>query len=107
MSSQQPSLSQISETQTTRQSADVEYEAAEQLLQHSRKGREGNGDTMTLVAEHTSLPDFVTNFGNTSEEQKGDGGPQEQSQEEQNSSQDRQADANYAVIPPALGQVCR
>ncbi len=107
MSSQEPPLSQTSETQTTRQSADFEYEAAEQLLQHSRRGREGNGDTVTLVAEHTSLPDFATNFGSTSEERKDDGGPQEQSQEEQNNSQDRQADANYAVIPPALGQVCR
>lgn len=107
MSSQEPSLSQMSETQTTRQSADFEYEAAEQLLQHSRRAREVNGDTMTLVAEHTSLPDFATNFGSTSDEQKGDGGLQEQSQDEQNSSQDRQADANYAVIPPALGQVCR
>ena len=107
MSSQEPPLSQTSETQTTRQSADFEYEAAEQLLQHSRRGREGNGDTVTLVAEQASLPEFATNFGSTSEEQKDDGGPQEQSQEEQNNSQDRQADANYAVIPPALGQVCR
>ena len=107
MSSQEPPLAPMSETQTTRHSADFEYEAAEQLLQHSRGRGEGNGDTVTLVAEHTSLPDFATNFGSTSEEHRDDGGPQEQSQEDPNNSLDRQADANYAVIPPALGQVCR
>ena len=109
MSSQETSLSQRSEIRTTRPSSEIEFEAAKQLLQHSRRGREGNGDTMALVAEQTTLPDFATNFGSSGEEQRHDGEQLELGQEEHDNSQNRQADANYALISnsPGLGQVCR
>ena len=109
MSLQAPSLPLHPQNGTSKPSSDIEFEAAEHLLQHYRAGRETNGGSMGLVAEHRSLPDLVTNFGGAGEEQKFDNGPLEQGQNEQSQSQDRQADAQYAPIsnPPALGQVCR
>ena len=109
MSLQEPSLPLHPQNGTSNPSSDIEFEAAEQLLQHSRAGREADGDSIGLVAEHRSPPDFATNFGGAGKEQKFDDGPLEQGQNEQSQSQDCQADAQYAPIsnPPALGQVCR
>ena len=109
MSLQEPTLGQPPLNGTSKPSSDIEFEAAEQLLQHSRAGREANGDSMGLVAEHRSSSDFATNLRVVGEEQRSDNGQLEQGQDEQSPSQDRHADSHYAPIsnPPALGQVCR
>ena len=106
---QEPTLSQQPQNGTPRPSSDAEFEAAEQLLQHSRAGREANGDDMGLVAEHRSLPDFSSSFTRAGEGHKFGGGQLEHAPDEQSPSQDRQVGAHYAPInnPPALGQVCR
>jgi len=110
MSQQEPHVSHQSQRYLSGHSSDIEFEAAEQLLQHSREAREGNGDSMAVVAEHRTLPDFATNFGMLNEDPGfGDDLFDHRHELAQNSSQDRLADAQHCPIidPPALGQVCR
>lgn len=89
------------------QSSDVDFEAAEQLLQHSRRGRESNGDGM---AGSALKPEASTDFGGTSEDRGLEDGLLENGNENGESDlQERHADSQYAPITnqPSLGQVCR
>lgn len=88
--------------------SDVDFEAAEQLLQHSRRGWESNGDSMPGSALEPE--GSTTNFA----ELNGDGGLGDEPIEDENGNgesplQERHADAQYAPInnQPPLGQVCR
>lgn len=88
----------------------MDFEVAESLLQHSRGGREGAEDTMPIATEPRPLSDYVPNFTSSSDGLQGVDGIYEDGQSDrQASSQEPQADAQYAPIsiPPALGQVCR
>ena len=89
------------------QSSDVDFEAAEQLLQHSRSGRESNGDSM---AGSASKPEASTDFGGTSRNPGLENGLLENGNENEESElQEPHADSHYAPITnePSLGQVCR
>ena len=93
--------------QFQRQSSDVDFEAAEQLLQHSRSGRESNGESMSgTVLE----PEASTTFPGSSGDRTSGDGPFENGNEHGESHlQGRHADSQYAPInnQPPLGQVCR
>lgn len=82
------------------QSSDVDFEAAEQLLQHSRMGRESNGDNMsgsTLEPEaHQKLP------GSSGEQ-----GLEEGSFENRNDNGESHLQERHGDSQPPLGQVCR
>ncbi len=89
------------------QSSDVDFEAAEQLLQHSRRGRESNGDsTSGSVIE----PEISLNFSGSSEDPGLGDAPLENGNENgEPHLQERHAESQYAPInnQPPLGQVCR
>ena len=91
------------------QSSDVDFEAAEQLLQHSRRGRESNGESMPGSAlEPETIMDLPESGGdreiedefveNGNEHEHGGSGVQE-----------RRDESQYAPInnQPPLGQICR
>lgn len=93
--------------QISSQSSDVDFEAAEQLLQHSRSGRESNGDS---TAGSTLKPEASTEFGGTSGDRGLEDGLFENGNENEESDlQEPHADSQYAPITnqPSLGQVCR
>lgn len=85
------------------ESSDVDFEAAEQLLQHSRKGRESNGDNVSGSALE---PEASTNLVGSSQDQ---GLGDLENGNENRESQERHTDSQYAPInnQPPLGQVCR
>lgn len=88
-------------------SSDVDFEAAEQLLQHSRRGRESNGDSISSSAVE---PEVSTNSAGSNGERGLGNGPFENGNENGESHlQERHADAQYAPInnPPPQGQACR
>lgn len=90
-----------------RQSSDVDFEAAEQLLQHSRRGRESNGDSMSSSAVE---PEASTNFaGSNGDRGLGDGPFENGNENGESHLQERHADAQYAPInnQPPQGQACR
>ena len=90
------------------QSSDVDFEAAEQLLQHSRSGRESNGDGM---AGSALKPEASIEFGGASGDRGVEDGLLENGNENGESDlQERHADSQYAppiTNQPSLGQVCR
>lgn len=89
------------------QSSDVDFEAAEQLLQHSRSGRESNGDSQSGSA---LKPEASTEFGAVNGNQGLEDGLFENGNENGESEpQEPHADLQYASITnePSLGQVCR
>ena len=89
------------------QSSDVDFEAAEQLLQHSRSGRESNGESMSGSALE---PEASTTFFRSSGDRGlGDGHFEIGYENGESHLQERHADSQYAPInnQPPLGQVCR
>lgn len=110
MPQEEPQIPRQLQHHLSTQSSDIDFEAAEQLLQHSREAREGNGDSMAVATEHRTLPDFATNFGISDEDPRfGDGLFDHKRERAQTYSTDPQTDAQQFPIiePPALGQVCR
>ena len=90
-----------------RQSSDVDFEAAEQLLQHSRRGRETNGDGMSASALE---PEVSVDFsGSRGSRALGDGPLENGNENGESHLQDRHAESQYPPInnQPPLGQVCR
>lgn len=88
------------------QSSDVDFEAAEQLLQHSRRARESNGDAMSGSALE---PEASIDFPGSSEDRGLGDGPLENGNENGESQQQSHAESQYAPInnQPPSGQVCR
>ena len=89
------------------QSSDVDFEAAEQLLQHSRRGRESNGDSMSGSALE---PEASLDFSGSSGDRGLGDGPLENGNENGGSHlEERHEESQYAAISnqPPLGQVCR
>ena len=89
------------------QSSDVDFEAAEQLLQHSRRGRESNGDSMP---ESALEPEASINLPGRSADQVLEDGHLENGNENAESHlQERLEESQYAPMSnqPPLGQVCR
>ncbi len=81
-----------------------DFEGAQSLLQHSRGGREVIRDGIPIATDH-----FATNSTSSNEDQRpGDYKALGQG-DNQDSWQDRQADAQEASVnnSPALGQACR
>ena len=107
MGSQETSILQQQYTNFSAQS-DVDFEAAEQLLQHSRRGREGHGDgTSTSAMDLEASTTNETRSG-------GDRGLEDESLENGSENgdfhlQEPLADSQYAPINNQLllGQVCR
>ena len=97
--------------QLSRQSSEVDYEIAEQLIQHAQGRRDGNGNDAAVTApESKSLPDFTPGDGGPSEDQAGEGNNSQPRQgNRRSSSQERQPEEKYdpISIPVAMGQVCR
>lgn len=88
--------------------ADVDFEAAEQLLQHSRRGRESNGDSMFGSALESGAS--TTNFAGLSGDRGLGDEPLDNGNEIGESHvQEQHAESQYAPInnQPLLGQVCR
>ena len=107
MGSQETSILQQQYPNFAAQS-DVDFEAAEQLLQHSRRGREGNGDGISASA--MDLEASTSNDARSG----ADRGLEDESLENGSENgdfhlQERLADSQYAPInnQPLLGQVCR
>ena len=91
----------------SRQSSDVDFEAAEQLLQHSRSGRESHGDN---ISGSGLVPDPSTEFSGSSGDRELRDGPFENGDESGGTHlHERHADSQCAPISnqPSLGQVCR
>lgn len=91
----------------SRQSSEVDYEIAEQLIQHAQGRRDGSGIDMV-----GTLPDFATGPTGLNEGHRagaGDGVPQHTRDSRRSLSQEPLPEAHYAPIgiPVALGQVCR
>lgn len=110
MSQQEPHLLHQLQEHLARESADIDFEAVEQLLRHSREVDKGNGSNMAVATEHRTLPDFATSFAITNEDPRFGGGLFDHKHErEQTYSADPQTDAQTCPVidPPALGQVCR
>ena len=107
MGSQETSILQQQYPNCPTQS-DVDFEAAEQLLQHSRRGREGNGDAVSASA--IDLEASTTNYARSGGDRGLEDDPLENGSENGDFHlQDRLADSQYAPInnQPLLGQVCR
>ena len=90
------------------QSSELDFEAAEQLLQHSRRGRESNGDGMSgsaLDPESLVDPPGVSR----GDSGIGDGPPEDGVEDPESHLQERHEESQYAPISnqPPLGQVCR
>lgn len=88
------------------QSSDVDFEAAEQLLQHSRMGRESNGDNMAGSALE---PEACKKYpGSSGDQGLEDGSFENRNENGESHPQERHADSQYAPInnQPPLGQVC-
>ncbi|KAL6719274.1 GATA type transcriptional activator of nitrogen-regulated proteins [Lecanora helva] len=107
MASQDQTLVQESQYQSTSRMAGAAFEVAESLLRQSRRGQEVNGN---------DTPSAVDNLdkqaSNTNDVLKlSEGTPEHDQSDRRQSSQEReerQADAQYAIIsnPPAFGQIC-
>lgn len=89
------------------QSSNVEFEAAEQLLQHARMGRESNGDS---VSGSGLDPEASIDFPGSSGDRGLGDGPLDSGNENTDSHQhERHEESQYSPISnqPPLGQVCR
>lgn len=97
--------------QLSRQSSEVDYEIAEQLIQHAQGRRDGNGNDVAGTApESNTLPDFTSGDRGLSGDQAGESNNSQPRQgNRRSSSQERQPEEKYdpISIPVAMGQVCR
>ena len=89
------------------QSSDVDFEAAEQLLQHSRRGRESNGDS---ISGSTLDPEASIDFhGPSGDRGLGDGSLDSGNENAESHLHERHEESQYSPISnqAPLGQVCR
>ena len=97
--------------QLSRQSSEVDYEVAEQLIQHAQGRRDANGnDTVGITSERKTSPDTAVGDRGLNEDEGGEGNNSRPRQEDrQSSSQERQLEEKYGPIniPVAMGQICR
>ena len=105
MASQENLLLQQPQRNTPSRTAGVDFEVAESLLQHSRRGREAGGDKMPIATQESNTEPLPT----SEDIRIANGGSEHGGGDRQSNSQERQSDAHYAPIsnPPALGQACR
>ena len=97
--------------QLSRQSSEVDYEIAEQLIQHAQGRRDVNGnDVAGTASERKISSDFASNGRDLHEDREIEGHTSQPRQEDRRStSQERQQEEKYGPIniPVAMGQVCR
>ena len=89
------------------QSSEVDFEAAEQLLQHSRRGRESNGDS---IPDSALEPEASTDFpGSNGDRGLPEGALENGNDRAESPLQERHEESQYAPISnqPPLGQSCR
>ena len=88
-------------------SSDVDFEAAEQLLQHSRKGRDSNGEAM--VGPPLESETSIEFSGSTGDQVLGERPLDNGYENGEHRLQDRHAESQYAPMhnQPPMGQVCR
>ena len=94
----------------SRQSSDVDYEIAEQLIQHAQGRRDGNGsDVAGTASEHKNSPGLTSEERGPTEDPGGESNNPQRWQENPRSSQEGQSEEKYGPIniPVAMGQVCR
>jgi hypothetical protein len=95
----------------SRQSSEVDYEIAEQLIQHAQGRRDvGGNDVAGIAPERKTSPDFSPGDRVPNDDQGVEGNNSEPRQgNRRSSSQERQPEEKYAPIniPVAMGQVCR
>ena len=94
----------------SRQSSEVEYEIAEQLIQHAQGKRDGNGsDVAGTASERKASPGLTSGERGPAEDLGGESNNLQPRQENSRSSQERQPEEKYGPIniPVAMGQVCR
>ncbi|KAL8807910.1 MAG: hypothetical protein Q9182_000376 [Xanthomendoza sp. 2 TL-2023] len=106
------SLSNVHQAQRTnsRQSSDIEYEIAQQLIQHAQGRGDSNDLGSTRSASETGPQDDLESRGAPHIHQTlGNGKPQSERDSRRSPSQDRSSESQYAPLknPPAMGQVCR
>lgn len=97
----------------SQQSSELDYEIAQQLVQHSQEARDGSrGDILTSVKDLGASPTAVLDGANIN----GDSIANDHEQESQKRQspprsplQDRPREGQYAPLTsaPAMGQVCR
>lgn len=90
------------------QSSEVDFEAAEQLLQHARRGRESNGDS---IPDSALEPEASTDLPGANGDRGGleDGALENGNDNAESPPQERHEESQYAPISnqPPLGQICR
>lgn len=111
MATQNSAVLQQQHHHFSRQSSSVDFEAAEQLLQHSRRARESNGEVMDgSFVDHKSPSEITTAFADSRDDQSFGVETSERIDDIGDSRQEaRHADAPYDLlnIQTVLGQVCR
>ena len=97
--------------QLSRQSSEVDYEIAEQLIQHAQGRRDGSGnDVASIASDRKTSPDFTSGDGGQKGDRRAEDSKSRSRQDNRrSSSQERQPEEKYAPIniPVAMGQVCR
>lgn len=97
--------------QASTQSSEIEYDIAQQLIQHSQGGRDGSGESMVASSlERRSSMDFIVAATSPKEDYRvTDKKFPDRHDVRRTPSQERPPESHYAPIniPPASGQMCR
>ncbi|KAL8995084.1 MAG: hypothetical protein Q9169_005120 [Polycauliona sp. 2 TL-2023] len=103
-----PSLPHIQRT-VSRQSSDVEYEIAHQLVQHAQGRADGNDfKSTTTPTEHDPAQNGTIPSHSHIDKSSANGKSQYSRDSRRSPSQDRMSESQYAPLknPPAMGQIC-
>lgn len=102
-------LSSLSDTQRrlSRQSSDIDYELAQQLIQHSQGRRDTNDGGHTASANERGLAEATPSHNQVHTEQNAVNGKSHYDGNSRRSiSHDRVSESQYAPVTPAMGQEC-
>ncbi|KAL8701624.1 MAG: hypothetical protein Q9201_004809 [Fulgogasparrea decipioides] len=98
-----------SQRRLSRQSSDIDYELAQQLIQHSQGRRDPNDGGHTSSEERRGLPETSISHGDLHTDQSAMNGKLQQNGDPRRSgSHDQMSESQYAPMktPPAMGQKC-
>ncbi|KAL8870925.1 MAG: hypothetical protein Q9174_003136 [Haloplaca sp. 1 TL-2023] len=107
MDSQTLSTLPDSQQRLSRQSSDIDYELAQQLIQHSQGRRDTTEISSTAQASEPGQPASTTSNSHFHDDQNATNGKGEHDANSRRSpSHDRMSESQYAPVAPAMGQAC-
>ena len=96
-----------SQQRLSRQSSDIDYELAQQLIQHSQGRRDTTEISSTAQASEPGQHELTTSNSHFHNDQNATNGKGEHDANSRRSvSHDRMSESQYAPVAPAMGQAC-